>query len=173
MKNQDILNNINEMKYLFGYRRGKVISEQYINEEGEVQDFVVGGTQSVSVGPTTTLAAASTSTAAASTTTKTTRKATGLEVQKLLNTKYNLGLKEDGVIGPLTRGAIMTALEGGSVASSSSGSASTTASTTVAGSTTATTTVAGATTQTSTAAAAGGGGVDTSKAGGDASALIG
>jgi hypothetical protein len=171
MKNQDILNNINEMKYLFGYQRGKVISEQYINEEGEVQDFVVGGTQSVSVGPTTTLAVTSTPTAAASTTTKTTRKATGLEVQKLLNTKYNLGLKEDGVIGPLTRGAIMTALEGGSVASSS-GSASTTASTTVAGSTTSTTTVAGTTTQTSTAAAAGSGGVDTSKPGGDASALF-
>lgn len=172
MKNTHILNEINEMKYLFGYRRGKVISEQHINEEGEVQDFIVGGTQSVSVGPTTTLAAVSTPTAASSTTTKTTRKATGLELQKFLNTKFNMGLKEDGVVGPLTRGAIMTALEGGSVASSS-GSASTTASTTVAGSTTATTTVAGATTQTSTAAAAGGGGVDTSKAGGDASALIG
>jgi hypothetical protein len=144
MKNQDILNNINEMKYLFGYRRGKVISEQSIYEVEEI------GTAADATTTTTTVAGSST-------TTKTTRRATGLEVQKLLNTKYNLGLKEDGVIGPLTRGAIMTALEGGS-ATSSSGSASTTASTTVAGSTTASTTVAGATTQTSTAATSGGGG---------------
>lgn len=155
MKNQDILNTINEMKYLFGYQRGKVISEQE-----QPNDFVVGGSTEVSVGPTTTSA----TTASSSTTTKTTRKATGLEVQKLLNTKYSLGLKEDGVIGPLTRGAIMTALEGGTA--SSAGSSSTTSSTTVAGSTTSTTTLP------LTAGGTQGGSIDTSVGGGDASGLV-
>jgi hypothetical protein len=155
MKNRNILNEISEMKYLFDYKRGRVISEQ---ESADVTDFVVGGTQNVSVGPTTTLApASSSSTASSSTTVKTTRKSTGLEVQKLLNTKYSAGLKEDGVLGPLSRGAIMNALEG----SSGSSSSSTTASTTVAGSTTATTTVAGSTTATTTVAgAATSGGID-------------
>jgi hypothetical protein len=128
MKNTNVLKEINEMKYLFDYRRGKVISEQYnLDEVDEI------GTASDATTTTTTVAGAST-------TTKTTRRATGLEVQKLLNTKFSLGLKEDGRVGPLTLGAIMSALEGGS----SSSASTTTPTTTVAGgATTTTTTVAG------------------------------
>jgi hypothetical protein len=133
MKNRSILNEISEMKYLFDYKRGKVISEQYNLDEADEYGIATDAT-------TTT-----TTVAGASTTTKTTRKSTGLEVQKLLNTKFSAGLKEDGVLGPLSRGAIMTALEGGSTSSGS-----TTATTTVAGgvggATTTTTTVAGGTT---------------------------
>ena len=155
MKNTNILNEINEMKYLFDYRRGRVISEQ---ESPDIKDFVVGGTQSVSVGPTTTIA---TTVSPSATTVKTTRKGTGLEVQKLLNTKYNSGLKEDGKVGPLTLGAIMTALEGS--ASTSTG-ASVSATTTAAsgGSTTTTTTVSGSA---STGATVTTGGIDTSQVG--------
>jgi hypothetical protein len=157
MKNTNVLEEINEMKYLFDYRRGKVISEQ---ESSDVTDFVVGGTQSVSVGPTTPVAP--TASITPSTTTKTTRKATGLEVQKLLNTKFSTGLKEDGRVGPLTLGAIMNALEGssGSSAGTSTGVSTTPTTTVAGGSVTSTTTVAGSTTQTPTAAASGGGGID-------------
>lgn len=151
MKNTNILNEINEMKYLFDYKRGKVISEQ---ESNDVTDFVVGGTQSVSVGPTTTVAPVS-----SATTVKTTRKATALEVQKLLNTKYSAGLKEDGKIGPLTLGSMMNALEG---SSGTSTGASVSATTTIASGTptTTTTTVAGKVAGTSAT-----GGIDTSQVG--------
>ena len=134
MKNTNILKEINEMKYLFDYQRGRVISEQY-NDLYEVDEI-----------GTATDATTTTTTVVGSTTTKTTRKATGLEVQKLLNTKFSSGLKEDGVLGPLSRGAIMVALEGGT------SGGSTTATTTIAGSTTATTTIAGSTTATTTIA---------------------
>lgn len=164
MKNTNILNEINEMKYLFDYQRGKVISEQNINEDGEVTDFVTGGAQTVSVGdPTTT----TTTIVSSATTSKTTRKATGLEVQKLLNTKYSAGLKEDGKIGPLTLGSVMNALEG---SSGTSTGASVSATTTIASGTptTTTTTVAGGSsiTQTNT------GSLDTSTVGGDASGMF-
>ena len=132
MKNTNILNEINEMKYLFDYQRGRVISEQY-NDLYEVDEI-----------GTPTDATTTTTTVVGSTTTKTTRRATGLEVQKLLNTKYSAGLKEDGKIGPLTLGSMMTALEGGT------SGGSTTATTTIAGSTTATTTIAGGSTTTPT-----------------------
>jgi hypothetical protein len=153
MKNTNILNEINEMKYLFDYKRGKVISEQ---ESNDVTDFVVGGTQSVSVGPTTTIV----TTVASSTTVKTTRKATALEVQKLLNTKYSAGLKEDGKIGPLTLGSMMNALEGSS--GTSTGASVTSSSTTVASGTptTTTTTVAGGSSSNAST-----GGIDTSQVG--------
>lgn len=132
MKNTNILNEINEMKYLFDYQRGRVISEQY-NDLYEVDEI---GTATDTTTTTTTVVG--------STTTKTTRRATGLEVQKLLNTKYSAGLKEDGKIGPLTLGSMMTALEG------SSG-----------GSTTLTTTIAGGSTGTTTTIAGGSTGITT------------
>ena len=133
MKNTNILNEINEMKYLFDYQRGRVISEQY-NDLYEVDEI-----------GTATDATTTTTTVVGSTTTKTTRRATGLEVQKLLNTKYSAGLKEDGKIGPLTLGSMMTALEGG----------------TSGGSTTATTTIAGGSTSTTTTIAGGSTGITT------------
>jgi hypothetical protein len=139
MKNTNVLKEINEMKYLFDYQRGRVISEQLnLNEVDPI-----GGAQDSTSTTTTTVAGA------ASTTTKTTRRATGLDVQKLLNTKFSSGLKEDGRVGPLTLGAIMNALEGstgGSTGSSTEGSTTTT--TTIAGQTTTTTTVAGGATNT-------------------------
>ena len=140
MKNTNILNEINEMKYLFGYKRGKVISEQSnIYEVDEIGDAGGGTTTTTVVGQTTTVKAGG-------------RKSTGLEVQKLLNTKFSAGLKEDGRVGPLTLGAMMNALEG------STGGSTTTPTTTVAGSTTPTTTVAGSTTPTTTVVASSGGG---------------
>jgi hypothetical protein len=156
MKNTNVLKEINEMKYLFDYRRGKVISEQ---ESPDIKDFVVGGTQSVSVGPTTTIA---TTVSPSATTVKTTRKGTGMEVQKLLNSKFGAGLKEDGKVGPLTLGAMMNALEGSSGSASTSTGASVSATTTIAsgGSTTTTTTVAGGSSTTATT-----GGIDTSQVG--------
>ena len=101
MKNKNVLNEINEMKYLFGYQRGKVMSEQYnLYEADEIGQ------------PTDVSGSTSGSTSASTVTNKTTRKSTGLEVQKLLNTKFSAGLKEDGKVGPLTLGATMNALEG-------------------------------------------------------------
>ena len=151
MKNTNILKEINEMKYLFDYQRGRVISEQ---ESNDVSDFVVGGTQSVSVGPTTTVAPVS-----SATTVKTTRKATALEVQKLLNTKYSAGLKEDGKIGPLTLGSMMNALEGSAGTSTGASVSATTTITSGTPTTTTTTVAGGSSASTST------GGIDTSQVG--------
>ena len=77
----------------------------------------------------------------------------GLKLQKLLNSKFQAGLKEDGKVGPLTTKAALNAITGvqPSTTQTTTVAGSTTQTTTVAGSTTQTTTVAGPTTQTTTA----------------------
>ena len=103
-----ILEEIENMKYLLGYKRGVVISEQ------DTKTMVV----EQSALPNTTTAPASTtpaSTAPASTTPGTPIKIgvkypSIVELQNSLNTKFQTGLTPDGKYGPKTAASILAAL---------------------------------------------------------------
>ena len=102
-----ILEEIENMKYLLGYKRGVVISEQ-TTVSGNNLDNIPGETP-----------AANTGTPAANTGTETPTPAIKMGVfnprvqvlQKLLNDKFQSGLTPDGKYGPNTAAAILKNIE--------------------------------------------------------------
>jgi len=129
---------LNSMKYLFDYKRGRVISEQvtyYKGADGKVGVFngpyalpqgAVAITQqeynTASSVQSTPQPSQQTAPQASVTTPQTTQQPTtpqqpgsgsdALELQKLLNSKFQAGLKEDSKIGQLTVAAALKALGG-------------------------------------------------------------
>jgi peptidoglycan hydrolase-like protein with peptidoglycan-binding domain len=96
-----ILEDIENMKYLLGYKRGVVISEQDMDNDVDPK-LVASAEQSSNVTPSTT-----------TTNTQTTQpiqigvKNPRVQVlQQLLNDKFQSGLVADGIYGPKTANAI-------------------------------------------------------------------
>jgi hypothetical protein len=147
-----ILEEIKNMKYLLGYKRGVVISEQEVEKDDMIDKYssksisnsinsgnfanlnpaaadaikkaqdMVGG-QSVLTNPTTA-GATTTGAPAAGVPAPTTAASTPVTpikigvrypdietLQKLLNTKNQAGLKEDGKYGPKTAASVLSALQ--------------------------------------------------------------
>ena len=102
-----ILEEIENMKYLLGYKRGVVISEQ-TTVSGNDLDNIPGETP-----------AANTGTPAANTETETPNPTISMGVfnprvqvlQQLLNNKFQSGLTDDGKYGPKTAAAIFKNIE--------------------------------------------------------------
>jgi peptidoglycan hydrolase-like protein with peptidoglycan-binding domain len=109
MKN-NILNEIETMKYLLGYKRGVVISEQVTP---------ASTTAPVATTTATTAPVATTTATTAPVTAGTTTDVVKMgvvnpkvkELQELLNTKFNSGLVPDGKYGPKTSKAIMNNIQ--------------------------------------------------------------
>lgn len=120
----DILNEIDGMKYLLGYKRGIVISEQtppVVNqdEDNNIDPKLVAA--SMSSPAATTPPVSGTQPPAATTPPAATAPATPIkigvkypsitELQNSLNTKFKSGLTPDGKYGPKTSASILTALQ--------------------------------------------------------------
>ena len=116
-----ILEEIENMKYLLGYKRGVVISEQ-TTVSGNDLDNIPGETPAANTGTpaaNTGTPAANTGTPAANTGTETSTPAIKMGVfnprvqvlQQLLNNKFQSGLTDDGKYGPKTAAAIFKNIE--------------------------------------------------------------
>ena len=109
-----ILEEIENMKYLLGYKRGVVISEQ-TTVSGNDLDNIPDETPAANTGTP----AANTGTPAANTETETPNPTISMGVfnprvqvlQQLLNNKFQSGLTDDGKYGPKTAAAIFKNIE--------------------------------------------------------------
>jgi peptidoglycan hydrolase-like protein with peptidoglycan-binding domain len=115
---KNILNEIDSMKYLLGYKRGVVISEQ--DMDNSVDPKLVASAEQPVVSTDSTTPAATTDTAAPAATTDTAAPAATTSgpikmgvvnprvqyLQQLLNDKFQSGLVADGKYGPKTANAI-------------------------------------------------------------------
>ena len=116
---KNILNEIDSMKYLLGYKRGVVISEQ--DMDNSVDPKLVASAEQPVVSTDSTTPAATTDTAAPAATTDTAAPAATTSgpikmgvvnprikyLQQLLNDKFQSGLVADGLYGPKTAAAIL------------------------------------------------------------------
>ena len=103
-----ILEEIENMKYLLGYKRGVIISEQVEGGQSVLTNPAAGSTTPTTGAPTTGAPAAAT--------TPVTPIKIGVkypsieELQNTLNTKFQTGLTPDGKYGPKTAVSILSAL---------------------------------------------------------------
>jgi peptidoglycan hydrolase-like protein with peptidoglycan-binding domain len=113
---KNILNEIESMKYLLGYKRGVVISEQTTVSGNDLENIPdetpVANTGTPTANTSTETPVANTSTETPATTIK-----MGVEnprvkyLQQLLNQKFQSGLVDDGKYGPNTAAAILKNIE--------------------------------------------------------------
>jgi hypothetical protein len=121
---RNILNEIDEMKYLLGYKRGVVISEQSPpvvaqDDDNNLDPKIVAGTTPTSAttpevktpDTTTPPPAAATPPVAATPIKIGVKYPSIVELQNSLNTKFQSGLTADGKYGPKTSLSILTALQ--------------------------------------------------------------
>jgi hypothetical protein len=115
---RNILNEIGEMKYLLGYKRGVVISEQAPPVVAQDDDnnlnpkIVAGTTPAASTTPEVKTPDTTTPPPAVATPIKIGVKYPSIvELQNSLNTKFQAGLTADGKYGPKTSLSILTALQ--------------------------------------------------------------
>jgi len=124
---KNILNEIDGMKYLLGYKRGVVISEQTTISGADLEN-IPDETPVSNAGTTTTDAKTGTETPVANAGTATTDVKTGTEtpnptvkmgvfnsrvqlLQQLMNNKFKSGLADDGKYGPKTAAEILKNIE--------------------------------------------------------------
>ena len=113
---KNILNEIESIKYLLGYKRGVVISEQTTVSGNDLENIPdetpVANTGTPTANTSTETPVANTSTETPATTIK-----MGVEnprvkyLQQLLNQKFQSGLVDDGKYGPNTAAAILKNIE--------------------------------------------------------------
>jgi hypothetical protein len=112
---------INSMKYLLGYKRGVVISEQtppVVNqdEDNSLNPKIVAGAEQQSTTTPTAPVTPPSSTTPSTPPTVTTinvgvKNPSITELQNSLNTKFQSGLTPDGMYGPKTAASILTVLQ--------------------------------------------------------------
>jgi hypothetical protein len=124
---KNILNEIDGMKYLLGYKRGVVISEQTTISGNDLENLP-DETPVSNAGTATTDAKTGTETPVANAGTATTDVKTGTEtpnptvkmgvfnsrvqlLQQLMNNKFKSGLDDDGKYGPKTAAEILKNIE--------------------------------------------------------------
>ena len=121
MEKTILLEEINGMKYLLGYKRGVVISEQtppVVNqdEDNSLNPKIVAGTeqQSTTTPPASVTPPVSTTPSTPPTVTTINvgvKNPSITELQNSLNTKFQSGLTTDGMYGPKTASSILTVLQ--------------------------------------------------------------
>ncbi len=113
---KNILNEIESIKYLLGYKRGVVISEQTTVSGNDLEN-IPDETPATNAGTTTANTSTETPVANTSTETPATTIKMGVKnprvqyLQELLNYKFQSGLTPDGLYGPNTAAAILKNIE--------------------------------------------------------------